>query len=234
MEIRKVFCLFEQSGTFKNVFKNEFGIPAVDLDIENQFNETNYQLDLFNEIEKAYKNEISVFDNITSNDLIIAFFPCIYFSQQNKMIFSGKGNQFKTWTKDQIDNYLAKRERERARYFEILQKLVEVVKERNIKTIIENPHGYNWLLKQKGFEKPSLVIQNRKVYGDYYKKPTMFYFYNFEPSYLPKRVMKYAVKKELKGYKLTCVNKMPKGIIRSLISPEFAYNFINKYVLGIR
>lgn len=46
-------CLFEQSGCFKNEFK-KLGIEAYDYDIENQFNETDYQIDLFAEIEKAY------------------------------------------------------------------------------------------------------------------------------------------------------------------------------------
>lgn len=55
MEIKgKVWCLFEQSGTFKNEFK-KLGYEAVDLDIQNNFNETDYQIDLFNEIENAYR-----------------------------------------------------------------------------------------------------------------------------------------------------------------------------------
>lgn len=47
-------CLFEQSGTFKNEFK-KLGIDAYDYDIQNEFNETDFQIDLFNEIEKGYK-----------------------------------------------------------------------------------------------------------------------------------------------------------------------------------
>ena len=42
-------CLFEQSGTFKNEFK-KLGIEAYDYDIENQFGQTDYQIDLFKEI----------------------------------------------------------------------------------------------------------------------------------------------------------------------------------------
>lgn len=55
MEINnKVWCLFEQSGTFKNEFK-KLGYDAVDVDIQNNFNETDYQIDIFSEIEKAYE-----------------------------------------------------------------------------------------------------------------------------------------------------------------------------------
>ena len=49
----KAWCMFEQSGTFKNEFK-KLGIDAVDLDIQNNFDETDYVIDLFAEIEKAY------------------------------------------------------------------------------------------------------------------------------------------------------------------------------------
>ena len=53
-QIRKVHCLFEQSGTFKNEFI-KLGIPAEDYDIQNNFNQTDHVIDLFAEIEKAYE-----------------------------------------------------------------------------------------------------------------------------------------------------------------------------------
>ena len=42
-------CLFEQSGTFKNEFK-KLGIESYDYDIQNEFGETDYIVDLFAEI----------------------------------------------------------------------------------------------------------------------------------------------------------------------------------------
>ncbi len=54
MEIKgKVHCLFEQSGTFKNEFK-KLGIDAYDYDIQNHFGQTDFVIDLFGEIEKAW------------------------------------------------------------------------------------------------------------------------------------------------------------------------------------
>ena len=53
-QIRKVHCLFEQSGTFKNEFI-KLGIPTEDYDIQNNFNQTDHVIDLFAEIEKAYE-----------------------------------------------------------------------------------------------------------------------------------------------------------------------------------
>lgn len=64
MEIRgKVYLMFEQSGTFKNEFK-KLGYDAVDVDIQNNFGETDYQIDLFKEIEDAYDGKPSLFDKI--------------------------------------------------------------------------------------------------------------------------------------------------------------------------
>ena len=80
MEIKgKVHCFFEQSGTFKNEFK-KLGYDAYDYDIQNHFNETDYVIDLFAEIENAYENKPSVFDKITKDDLIIAFTPAYILS----------------------------------------------------------------------------------------------------------------------------------------------------------
>lgn len=56
MNIDKVHCLFEQSGTFKNEFI-KLGIQAEDYDILNQFNQTDHVIDLYNEIEACYKRE---------------------------------------------------------------------------------------------------------------------------------------------------------------------------------
>lgn len=51
--IKDIHLLFEQSGTFKNEFK-KLGFNAYDYDILNQFNETDYVVDLYAEIDKSY------------------------------------------------------------------------------------------------------------------------------------------------------------------------------------
>lgn len=47
-----IYCLFEQSGVFKNAFK-KLGFAAVDIDLRDDFKQTDRVLNLFNEIEKA-------------------------------------------------------------------------------------------------------------------------------------------------------------------------------------
>jgi hypothetical protein len=47
-------CLFEQSGTFKNEFK-KLGIEAYDYDILNEYGQTDYVIDLFEEIKSGFE-----------------------------------------------------------------------------------------------------------------------------------------------------------------------------------
>lgn len=46
----KAFCLFEQSGTFKNAFR-KYGVEAEDYDVLNDFGQTDHIVDIFAEIE---------------------------------------------------------------------------------------------------------------------------------------------------------------------------------------
>lgn len=50
----RAWCLFEQSGTFKNEFK-KFGVDAFDVDIQNEFGQTDFVVDIFDEINRAYE-----------------------------------------------------------------------------------------------------------------------------------------------------------------------------------
>lgn len=50
----KAHLFFEQSGTFKREFR-KLGIEAYDYDIQNQYGETDYIIDLFAEFGKAFE-----------------------------------------------------------------------------------------------------------------------------------------------------------------------------------
>ena len=69
-KIKTVRLLFEQSGTFKSVFRS-LNYNAYDYDIENQFGETDFQLDIFKEINNAYERKESIFD--TFDNIYVSF-----------------------------------------------------------------------------------------------------------------------------------------------------------------
>lgn len=82
MEITgKVYCFFEQSGTFKNEFI-KLGIPAEDYDIQNNFGQTDHVVDLFAEIEAAYDGKVSIFDKMGGVIWCLRFFLAFIFAMQ--------------------------------------------------------------------------------------------------------------------------------------------------------
>lgn len=121
MDIKgQVHCFFEQSGTFKNEFI-KLGIPAQDYDIQNHFNQTDNVVDLFAEIENAYDNKPSIFDKITKDDLIIAFFPCIYFTgANNPCYFTLNCNNYVNLTLEQKLDTMLERAKNREYFYELI------------------------------------------------------------------------------------------------------------------
>ena len=139
MEIKgKVHCFFEQSGTFKNEFK-KLGIPAEDYDIQNNFGETDHQIDLFAEIERAYEGEASIFDNITEDDLIMAFFPCIYFCCLSQMAFTWGCTNYRKKSYKERSDMILERSRDREHFYRLAIKMLTIAKIRGLRLIMENP-----------------------------------------------------------------------------------------------
>lgn len=229
MEITgKVYCFFEQSGTFKNEFK-KLGYEAYDYDIQNNFGETDYVIDLFAEIEKAYDEKPSIFDNITSDDLIFAFFPCIYFSQQNSTFFDGTNWNWKGKDGKFKAEQILIRSRERQHFYEVALKMFTVCDIRGLKLIVENPYTTIHYLYNNFPYKPEIIDRNRQLRGDYFKKPTQYWFVNC--SHTNGSSMQEPSKKMtvngLSGHIGSLCDEE-----RSMISPDYARNFICDFILG--
>lgn len=233
MEIKgKAHCLFEQSGTFKREFI-KLGIPAEDYDIQNNFGETDHQIDLFAEIENAYRGGQSVFDSMSYDDIIMAFFPCIEFSCVAQMWYSLNHRDYTKWPYKKRIDYILEKNENRAYMFGLLNKLCGVSLEKGLRMIIENPWSENTYLKTSVFlSSPSLIDADRTTRGDYFKKPTAFWYWNCVPTYgasyqktSPSMVKDIA----------SCKKAPKKGLCseeRSMISPDYARNFICDFILG--
>ena len=183
MEIKgKVHCFFEQSGTFKREFI-KLGIPAEDYDIQDNFGETDHKIDLFHEIEEAYRGGQSVFDSISYDDLIMAFFPCIYFcsaSQMNISFNSINNRHLSTMEKARV---VLERSHNREYFFGLAVKMIAVSMHRNIRLIMENPWSEQTFLKANFILPPSLIDNNRTIRGDFFIKPTAYWFINEQPTH---------------------------------------------------
>jgi hypothetical protein len=222
-------CLFEQSGTFRNCFR-KLGIEAYDYDILNDFGQTDHVIDLFSEIQKGYDGEPSIFDNISSDDLIMAFYPCTRFECQCQMLYSGNAFQQKKWDLKKKMEYDIKLHNELHELYIHLCQLVWIAEDRGLKLIIENPWTQpHYLQKYWAFE-PTMVDKDRTQRGDYYKKVTAFWFVNCKPQ-------NNLVNEELEPVETKRIEfqKHEDGVnrktLRSMIHPQYARRFIKEFIL---
>ena len=229
MEIKgKVHCFFEQSGTFKNEFI-KLGIPAEDYDIQDNFGETDHTDDLFKAIEDAYEGGASLFDNITKDDLIMAFFPCIYFSDMSEILhtWGAYPNKSAKYATDQI----IERSNNRQAFYLLVIKMLATAKDRGLRLIMENPWNAHSYLKNCFVTPPTFIDKDRTMRGDFFAKPTAYWFINCEPTHgltIAKLHKAKRVKKDAKPSKK--VGRCSED--RSMISPDYARNFICDFILG--
>lgn len=210
-----IYCLFEQSGTFRDAFKRA-GFVAECIDIRNDFGRTDHVIDIF----QALTDRTFPFDSDTLHDKttrFIAFFPCTYFSSNNDMIFRGDSAIFRKMSEPDKERYILKRRIQRNYYKTMLYTLVRRCIVYHIPLILENPASQT--IKQ--YLGTPTVSHSRNKYGDYFYKPTCYYCYNcdFDEKFM--RLQKLCEPENiqhLKGGNRT--------VKRSMISPEYADNFI--------
>lgn len=220
----KVHCLFEQSGTFKNEFK-KLGHEAYDYDIQNEFGETDFVVDLFENIRLGYEGKPSIFDDISPDDLIMAFFPCTRFEDQIMLGFRGQNAGMKAWCQKKKLEYSMKLHTELDEYYQLISKLVILCIDRNLQLIIENTFSAQHYLRQYWCMQPDLIDKDRTERGDWYKKPTQYFFVNRKPkNNLVMEVQDYVERKRLKW-------DVRNQTQRSMIHPQYANRFIREFIL---
>lgn len=225
----KAHCLFEQSGTFKNEFK-KLGYEAYDYDILNDYGQTDFQIDLFAEIEKGYDGQPSIFDDFKPDDIILAFFPCTRFEAKIPLGFRGEMFQCKNWTDIQKLEYSMGLHKELHRNYMLISKMAAIILKNGLKMVIENPYTQPHYLTTYWCLKPKLIDKNRRNDGDYMEKPTQYWFLGCEPKqnlifepldWVEKRTEERMKPKDGKS----------RQVMRSVIHPQYANRFIRKYLI---
>lgn len=230
MEISgKVHCFFEQSGVFKNEFK-KLGYEAEDYDIQNNFCETDHVVDLFGEIEAAYDGKPSIFDNIRGGDLIMAFFPCIFFCESNTLNFRLDAHNYRKLSVREATEKILERSKSRDYFFRLATKMVCVAIEREIRMVIENPYSAQSYMCNNFVIRPSVIDRDRTMRGDYFTRPTAYWFVNCEPK------SGFSLQKDKEVRVIRKSKSAPEqGLCseeRSMIHPDYARNFICDFILG--
>ena len=221
----KAYCLFEQSGTFKRAFQ-KLGIQAADYDILNDFGETDCQVDLFSEICKAYDGGGSIFDKIATDDIVLAFFPCTRFEVQIIMDFKGVRNGLQGWDDvKKLENNL-KKHKELSEYYELITMMAIVALRKGIKMVIENPYSTQHYLTRYWSLEPKVIDNDRRKNGDFFAKPTQYWFINCDPKEHLLMDKEYIIQNKAKQ-----ITNTSNKVDRSMIALEYAERFIRQYIL---
>ena len=160
----------------------------------------------------------------------MAFFPCIYFSCLSQLDFTYACRNYRKMSQHKKTEVILKRSRDREMFYELIIKMFSVALERGIRMIVENPYSENHYLKGNFVLPPTFVDQNRMLRGDYFIKPTAYWFLNCEPTH----GFTEQCDKEKKQINM-CRKGKEAGICseeRSIISPDYARNFICDFILG--
>lgn len=173
----------------------------------------------------------SLFDNILSDDLIMAFFPCIYFTGSvNPCYFRLDNNNYKNLNdKDKFD-MIIERADNRNTFYKLLYKLCGIVHLKGLRMIIENPFSSLHYLHNNFLCEPTLIDIDRTRRGDFFKKPTGYWFFGCKPT------TGFTYQRQEKRLRVWDAKSAPKAGLcsedRSMISPIYARNFICDWVIG--
>ncbi len=124
-----------------------------------------------------------------------------------------------------------KRNETRNKFYVLLWKLSYIAERTGTKLIIENPATKpNYIIDTQNFLKPTLIDNNRLLRGDYFRKPTAYWFFNLEPT------QGFSYQNDKEQHIVNDMRPAPKAGMcseeRSLISPDYARNFICDFILG--
>ena len=119
----------------------------------------------------------------------------------------------------------------RTYYHTLLYKLLWIINRRNFRLIIENPATMpHYLIGTQNFPQPTYIDKNRMLRGDYFIKPTAYWFFNCQSTHG-------CTEQNDKKKKTILSSKGSKhaGLCseeRSMISPDYARNFICDFIIG--
>ena len=138
---------------------------------------------------------------------------------------------YPTKSKREASDAILERSRNRQLFYELAVKMQTLAKERGLRLVMENPWGMHSFLQRAFITPPAFIDKDRTLRGDLYVKPTAYWFINCEPTHgftmqqkhIPLKIKKDAKKGAKAG---TCSED------RSLITEDYARNFICDFILG--
>ena len=125
---------------------------------------------------------------------------------------------------------ILKRSKNRTDFYERLIKFVAVCLAKKIRMVFENPYSTMSFLINNFLDKPKIIDKNRMERGDFFVKPTAYWFWNCEPTYgctiQNDKKQKIIRKTKFAPQEGICSEE------RSLISSDYARNWICDFIIG--
>ena len=168
---------------------------------------------------------------MTQDDLILAFFPCTRFETKIIQWMRGETYSQKNWDDEMKLKYSMKLHGEMDMMYQLISKMVIVCLRKGLRLVIENPKSIPHHLTDYWCLKPAIIDKDRRKNGDYYKKPTQYWFINYKPKnnlvfevldYVPQIKSERVVKDDF---------GLDRTTARSMIHPQYANRFIRQYLI---
>ena len=138
---------------------------------------------------------------------------------------------YRSLTEAEACDKIIERQNKRNEYLVLLTKMVGVCLRKKLRLIFENPITGSFL-NQYFLKPPTIKDMNRMLRGDYYVKPTGYWFWNCHPTTgfteqydKVQKKISYAESRWAQTAGL-CSEE------RSMISPDYARNFICDFIIG--
>ena len=138
----------------------------------------------------------------------------------------------KNWTDEQKLEYDLKLHKELHELYNLVTKLAIMCIRKNIPLIIENPYSTTHYLVKYWAIPYAILDSDRSLSGDYYVKPTQYWFINCKPKQnVVFEPLEYVEKKRITA-------KVENGgtntaVERSMIHPQYARRFIKEYIIDL-
>lgn len=172
----------------------------------------------------------SLFDSITPDDLIVAFYPCIFFCATSQMSFSLGCTNYRCLTDEEKIEKIIHRAYDRTEFYTRLIRFVGVCLRLKLRMVFENPWSEQTYLKANFIKAPDIVDMDRTQRGDYFKKPTAYWFWNCSPTH-GHTFQKDKERMTIMGARGSKQAGMC-STERSMISSDYARNWICDFIIG--
>ena len=154
------------------------------------------------------------------------------------LFFRGQAYQQKDWDIEKKMLYDMNLLDEVNQMYKLVNKLFIICIRKNLKLIMENPYSEEHFLRRYWCYPAEIIDRDRRDSGDYYAKPTQYWFLNCKPSnnilFEPIKYNHLGVKDAIRLMTKEDYSKTgakTKKEARSMIHPDYANRFIRQFIL---